>query len=427
LAAGLGVFASVPLVTRVLFPRLTAHIRRTALRFVQPPPMTRLRLERHTTDAGNEDDEIGYSVEEMANLGERLLRDVGLTSGFARLVVILGHGSFCLNNPHKSAYDCGACSGSPGGPNGRAIAAFLNDARVRERLAQRGLSIPDETVFVGGLHNTAVDSVTILDLDLLPRSHFQDVEAAQLTLDEVCERNAHERCRRFDSAALDLSFEEAHRHVEGRSEDLAQTRPEFGNASNAMCVVGRRARTRGLYLDRRSFLASYDPTQDDAEHTILSRILAAAVPVCEGINMQYNLSYIDNPGWACGTKLPHNITSLLGVMDGAASDLRPGLPWQSVEIHEPVRLLFVIETPPGAMLAIMERDPVVGRIFKNGWAQLAVLSPDSAEIEVFHDGRFEPYQAEATELPKAISSTDWYRGWRDHLGFAQIEPVASNA
>ncbi|HVC96727.1 MAG TPA: putative inorganic carbon transporter subunit DabA [Pirellulales bacterium] len=121
LAAGLGVLASVPLVARVLFPRLTARIRRTAGRFVEPPPMTRLRLERSSPTAGPAEDQIGYTVDEMANIGDRMLRDIGLTSGFARLVVFLGHGSFCLNNPHKSSYDCGACSGSPGGPNGRGV------------------------------------------------------------------------------------------------------------------------------------------------------------------------------------------------------------------------------------------------------------------------------------------------------------------
>ncbi|HEV3005651.1 MAG TPA: putative inorganic carbon transporter subunit DabA, partial [Pirellulales bacterium] len=193
LAAGLGVLASVPLVARVLFPRLTARIRRTALGFVQPPPISRLRLERRSPTAGPTEEQFGYTVEEMAAIGERLLRDIGLTSGFARLVLILGHGSFCLNNPHKSVYDCGACSGSPGGPNGRAMAAILNDRRVRETLADHGLQIPDETVFLGGLHNTAVDSVTFLDLDVLPRSHFDDVERAQAILAEVCRRNAHER------------------------------------------------------------------------------------------------------------------------------------------------------------------------------------------------------------------------------------------
>jgi uncharacterized protein len=417
----LGVLASIPLVARVLFPHLTAKIRRTAGRLMQAPPITRLRLERQSELPGEEEDEIGYSLEEMANIGERMLRDISLTSGFSRLVFFFGHGSFCLNNPHKSAYDCGACSGTPGGPNGRALAAILNDLRVRDILARRGLVIPSDTRFIGGLHNTAVDSITFLDLDLLPKSHLHDFEAAVATLNQACQRNAHERCRRFESAPLNLTFDAAKRHVEERSEDLAQTRPEFGNASNAVCFVGRRERTRGLYMDRRCFLASYDPTQDDAKHAILARILAAAVPVCEGINMQYNLSYVDNRGWACGTKLPHNVTSLLGVMDGAASDLRPGLPWQSVEIHEPMRLLFVIESSPEAMFSIMNENEVIGRILRNGWAQLAVLDPESSRIQVFRNGRFELYWPQNEELPTAGCSTDWYRGWRDHLGFAVIQ------
>lgn len=417
----LGVLASIPLVARVLFPRLTARIRRTASSLFQTPPVTRLRLERQTEQPGTDEDQIGYSLEEMANIGERMLRDIGLTSNFSRLVFFFGHGSFCLNNPHRSAYDCGACSGTPGGPNGRALAYILNDFRVRDILARRGLVIPAETRFIGGLHNTAVDSITFLDLDLLPKSHLHDFEAALATLKETCERNAHERCRRFESAPLNMTFEAAHRHAEGRSEDLAQTRPEFGNASNAVCFVGRRERTRGLYMDRRTFLASYDPKQDDAEHTILARILAPAVPVCEGINMQYYLSYVDNRGWACGTKLPHNVTSLLGVMDGAASDLRPGLPWQSVEIHEPLRLLFIIESTPEAMISIMERNELIGKILRNGWAQLAVLDPDSNEIKIYRNGTWEKHQPQQTELPTVASSTDWYRGWRGHLGFAVIE------
>ncbi|HTN74329.1 MAG TPA: DUF2309 domain-containing protein, partial [Pirellulaceae bacterium] len=420
LTAGLGVLATIPLVTRVLFPRLTARIRKTASRFVEPPPITRLRLERTSTTPGKEEDEIGFTLEEMINFGERLLRDIGLTSNFARLVIFFGHGSFCLNNPHKSAYDCGACSGSAGSPNARALAAMLNDRRVRDALAGRGLNIPSDTVFLGGLHNTCDDSVSFLDLDLLPKSHLKDFEAARKTLEEACERNSHERCRRFDSAPLNISLAGAHRHVEGRSQDLAQTRPEFGNASNAMCYVGRRMRSRGLYMDRRCFMQSYDPLSDDADSNILARILGAVVPVCEGINLTYFFSYVDSPGWGCGTKLPHNVTSLQGVMDGAASDLRLGLPWQSVEIHEPVRCLFIIESTPEAMFGIMNRNPLVGRIIRNGWVQLAVLDPHSSGLKFYRDGAFHDYVPETTELPQVSSSIDWYRGWRDHLGFAEI-------
>jgi uncharacterized protein len=420
LTAGVGVLASIPLVTRVLFPLVTARIRHTAGQFVQPPPVTRLVLERTAATPGPAGDQVGFTVDEMAAMGERMLRDIGLTSGFARLVMFFGHGSFCLNNPHKSVYDCGACSGSPGAPNARALAAILNDPRVREILAARGLMVPDETVFIGGLHNTAVDSLTFFDLDLLPKSHIPDFEGAKERLELACERNAHERCRRFESAPLALSFSAARRHVEGRSQDLAQTRPEYGNASNAMCFVGRRDRVRGLYLDRRSFLTSYDPLQDDAQCTILARILAAAVPVCEGINMQYFLSYTDSPGWGCGTKLPHNVTALLGVMDGAASDLRCGLPWQGVDIHEPVRLLFVIESTPAGMEQIIAGNEVVGRILRNGWAQLALLDPHSSEIQVYRNKKFYPYRPETADLPRASSSFEWYRNVRDHLGFAAI-------
>ena len=201
-------------------------------------------------------------------------------------------------------------------------------------------------------------------------------------------------------------------------------RPEWGHATNAICVVGRRERTRGLYFDRRAFLTSYDPTQDDADAAILTRTLSAVFPVCGGINLEYYFSHTDNPGYGCGTKLPHNITSLLGVMDGAASDLRTGLPWQMVEIHEPVRLMIVCEVDAGVMLRILQRNPMMMQMVANRWVQLAVLDPHTNAIQVFRDGAFQPYTPEATELPHADNSADWYRGWRDFLEFAEIGPAA---
>jgi uncharacterized protein YbcC (UPF0753/DUF2309 family) len=426
LAALLGSLASVPLIARVLFPRFTAQIRRLFGRFVQTPPVTQLVIERSTPEPGPEDGQVGYTVEEMADVVERVLRDLGLTANFARLVIITGHGSSSLNNPHESAHDCGACSGARGGPNARAFARMANDPRVRQVLTRRGLALPADVVFVGAYHNTCDDSMTYFALDRLPVSHRDDFARAREVIDQARERNAHERCRRFESAPLKLSPEAALRHVEARAEDLAQTRPEYGHCTNALCLVGRRQRTRGLFLDRRAFLNSYDPDQDDAEHTILTRILQAAIPVCAGISLEYYFSFTDPTGWGCGTKLPHNIASLLGVMDGAASDLRTGLPWQMVEIHEPVRCLFVIETTPEAMLRIMERDAGIGQLCRNGWVQLATLDPHSPRLHVYRDGRFVPYQPESTDLPEVPSSVDWYRGWRDHLGFASVRDGASS-
>jgi uncharacterized protein YbcC (UPF0753/DUF2309 family) len=423
LTGGLGVLASVPLIASVLFPRLTSKVQDQAARFLAPPKGTRLRLERLTEQPGPEGDAIGFSLAEMVNMSERTLRDIGLIRNFAPLVFFVGHGSFCLNNPHKSAYDCGACSGGAGGPNARALASMLNDMRVRLALAERGIEIPHSTTFLGALHNTGDDSITYYELETLSIAQQRNFEFARHQFEETCERNARERCRRFYSAPLDLSPAAALRHVEARTVDLAQTRPEFGNATNAMCYVGRRSRIRGLYLDRRCFQVSYDATTDDAEATILGRILGAVVPVCEGINLLYYFSYIDPQGWGAGTKLPHNVTSLLGVMDGAASDLRGGLPWQGVEIHEPLRLLFVIESRPEALRKIMARNATVRQIIGNGWVQLALLSPDSPDLLLFQDGDFHPWSPRNGGLAQVDSSWEWFRGRRDNLDFALLNPA----
>jgi uncharacterized protein YbcC (UPF0753/DUF2309 family) len=421
LSAGFGVLASIPLVAQVLFPRAAARLRRKVRGLIEPPADTSLRLERIEASPGPEGGHVGLTLDEMAAVVERLLSDMGLTGRLARLVLLLGHGSSSLNNPHESAYNCGACGGSRGGPNARVLAHLANDPRVRQLLAAKGVSLPSETVFIGGYHNTCDDSLTLFDLDRLPESHRAELAQARERLDLARARNAQERCRRFESAPLNVSPAAALEHVEARAQDLAQTRPEYNHATNAICIVGRRGRTRGLFLDRRSFLVSYDPTQDDERRQVLSRILQAILPVCAGINLEYYFSTVDPAGWGCGTKLPHNITSLLGVMDGAASDLRTGLAAQMVEIHEPVRLLVVVETTPTALQQIMDSDRSIARMCHNDWVQLATLSPYGPEIHVYHQERFQRYTPESGTLPRAASSVDWFRGWRENLDFAQID------
>ncbi|MDY3563764.1 DUF2309 domain-containing protein [Gemmata sp. JC673] len=420
----LGSLSTVPFVVRVLFPRLAGRLWRATETLLTPPPFTRLVLERAAPAPGPEGDAIGFNVEEMTNIAERLLRDTGLTAGFARLVFFFGHGSHSLNNPHLAAYHCGACSGNTGAANARALAEMLNDPRVRAGLAARGLNVPADTVFVGAFHNTGPETATYFDLDRLPRGHHADLEFAQAAVGRALELNAREKCRRFDTAPLNITPRGAHLHVQARVDDLAQTRAEYGNASNAMCVVGRRERVRGLFLDRRSFLQSYDPTQDTPDGQLLARSLAAVIPVCQGINLMYYFSRVAPDGLGAGSKLPHNIVGLLGVMNGVASDLRQGLPTQGVEIHEPMRILFVIETQPEVILGIMQKNPTIDRIVRNGWAQLALLDPCSPRLLVFQDGTFRPHHPSDAPLPTVNSSGDWYSGARDHLGFADVAPPA---
>lgn len=415
----LGALATIPLVMRILFPRLSARVMRMFGNIVTPAA-TQLRVERIDDVPGPTNGQIGYSLGEMTTIVGNVLRSMGLTHHFAPIVIFVGHGSSSMNNPHEAAHDCGACGGGRGGPNARAFAQMANDPRVRNRLAKTGLNIPDDVHFVGSYHNTCDDSMTYYDLDRVPVGRRAAFVRARNALQEARQRNAHERCRRFESAGSSYSTEAALRHVEGRSEDLSQVRPEYGHATNALCFVGRREWSQGLFLDRRAFLTSYDSRQDDEDRTILEGLLRAVIPVCAGINLEYYFSYVDATGYGCGTKLPHNITSLLGVMDGASSDLRPGLPWQMVEIHDPVRILFVIETTPTAMTRIMDNNPAIAQLVRNRWVQLATLNPDDGAIQLFEDGEFVPFEDSNAALPTAESSAAWYQGKEGHLPFASI-------
>jgi hypothetical protein len=424
LTAFLGFATAVPLTFRVLFPRLTARLHGGMSRWLESE-RRRLALERDETRAPSLGEHSGFTVEEMAGIVERLLKDTGIAGRIAPLVVIAGHGSSSLNNPHESAHDCGACGGGRGGPNARAFAQMANDPRVRKMLDERGVSIPEPAWFVGAYHNSCDDSIVLADRDAVPAALRGKLALVDNALERARARNAHERCRRFESVPPDVSLEAALGHVEQRSEDLAETRPEYGHATNAVCVVGRRSRTRGLALDRRSFLVSYDSSKDDADGSVLTRTLASAIPVVAGINLEYYFCYVDPVGYGCGTKLPHNVTALLGVMDGHASDLRTGLPWQMVEIHEPVRLLVVVETFPELLDRVLAREPRLLRLADNRWIQLATLSPSGSDIHVREGAGFSIYTAEKDTLESFPTSADWYRGKMDHLRPARIVSSAA--
>ncbi len=418
LAVAVGLVALIPVVLRSLFPRLAGAWAHTFQRQVAPRPSSRLMLER--SDDSNQAPLLGYTVDEMSGIVTAALRTMSLVDNFCSLVLMVGHGSSSLNNPHEAAHDCGATGGGRGGPNARAFAAMANHPEVRAQLAEGGIDIPDSTWFVGGYHNTCDDAMTYYDEDLVPASHRDLLATVKRALAEACTLDAHERCRRFETTPAKLTLDRAMDYARVHAADLAEPRPEYGHATNAVCIVGRRERTRGLFLDRRAFLVSYDPVRDPSGELLTSLLLSVG-PVGAGINLEYYFSYVDPVGYGCGTKLPHNITGLIGVMDGHASDLRTGLPWQMVEIHEPVRLLTIVEAKREVLAQMLDREPALAGLVGNSWIQLVAWDPDSDKMSVFRHGQFHEYRAESDDIPIVRSSADHYRGRREHLAPAHIQ------
>ena len=412
----LGPVSVVKTLLRVVAPRLSLKLGEQVAASVAPRPATRLSTIRIADQAVINDSgkPLGFSLAESIDRVCTVLNNIGMVRDFAPIIVFLGHGSTSLNNPHESAHDCGACGGRRGGANARLFADMANRPDVREGVRQRGISIPADTWFVGALHDTADDSVRYYDLEALPPGSAARFEEAYAALERARCENARERSRRYENAPLDVSPEQALRHVEGRSAHLAQPRPEYGHCTNSVAIVGRRRLTRGLHLDRRAFLISYDPTIDP-ENAIIERILAAVGPVGAGINLEYYFSYVDNETFGCGTKLPHNVTGLIGIMNGHQSDLRTGLPLQMVELHEPMRLLMLVDATPEALLAVAGRQPEVAELVVNQWVQLVSVHPETGAMAVFDNGGFVPYAPRPTLLPVVEKSPEWHMRTRAHI------------
>lgn len=357
----------------------------------------------------------GYTLEERIGFVEGNLRNIGLVSRFARWVMIVGHGSMAVNNQFLSGYQCGACGGRRGGINARVFCAFANEPGVRAGLAKRGIAIPDETIFLPGEHDTALDHIRWFDLDALPADRRPELDGIRSELEIALARNAKERSRRFADVPLDEPVETTLPLVRRRCADFAETRPEYNHATNAACVIGRRSITRGLFLDRRPFMVSYDPTTDDPESRTLEKLMAAPLPVCAGISHEYFFSTMDPQRFGCGTKLPHSVVGLLGVSNGAEGDLRPGLWRQTTEIHDPIRLVTLVEAEPEAITRVLDRLPPVKDMAVHAWIHLFACSPSGRGFFRWIGQGFEPYEALPHILFEVDSSLDACTHTRAHV------------
>jgi uncharacterized protein YbcC (UPF0753/DUF2309 family) len=324
---------------------------------------------------------VGYTYEEMAERVFATFSSMGMKS-FAPLVFIVGHGSSSLNNPHFAAYDCQACSAHPGALNARVFAAMANLKPVRDLIAQRGLVIPPETSFIGGIHDTCSDDITFFDTENLSKISIVLYEQFLKTLTHVREKNAQERCERFLLVPAGISGPQALKEVQHRSHALFEPRPELGHAMNALAVVSRRSRISHINFQRRSFLQSYDHSDDPQGHT-LGGILSAVVPVCGHINLDYYFSRLDPAIYGCGTKLSHNVYGLIGVGNGLDDDLRTGLPIQMTELHDPLRLLIIIEQHPEIIFKTLSANAAIFPWVKNEGVRVASLDPHKDRLCMF--------------------------------------------
>jgi uncharacterized protein YbcC (UPF0753/DUF2309 family) len=244
---------------------------------------------------------------------------------------------------------------------------------VCEGLRATGLTLPGDTVFLAGLHDTTTDHVRIFDEDQVPASHRADLARLKSHLEAAGRLARAER-----APALDVPpAEPADAAIRRRSRDWSQVRPEWGLAGCAAFVAAPRSRTAGLDLQGRVFLHSYD-WRADRDYRVLELVLTAPVVVASWISLQYYGSTVDNAAFGSGNKALHNVVGALGVLEGGGGDLRTGLPWQSVHdgrrlVHEPLRLTVAIEAPLDAMNAVLARHPDVRALADNGWLHLWAL------------------------------------------------------
>jgi uncharacterized protein YbcC (UPF0753/DUF2309 family) len=312
--------------------------------------------------------EGGITAEAKVATAAAVLNAMSLTTGHAPLVLLIGHGAQVTNNPHESAYHCGACGGHTGEVSARLLAQLLNDPETRAGLPEKGIVLPEDTVFVAGLHDTTTDAVTLHE-DALTPAQRAGVPRAMNLLSRAGAIARAERALRLPGASA--------RTVEARAHNWAEVRPEWGLAGCAAFIAAPREVTAKADLGGRAFLHSYDWTADKGFGT-LELIITAPVVVASWISLQYYASAVAPDMFGGGNKLIHNVVGGIGVLQGNGGTLRAGLPWQAVHdgeklVHEPLRLTVMIEAPQEEISAVLARHADVKALFDNGWLHLFAL------------------------------------------------------
>lgn len=289
---------------------------------------------------------------------------------FAPLVILTGHASHSTNNAFASSLDCGACAGHSGKSNARMMARMANDPEVRRYLREvLGRVIPEDCFFMAAEHITSEDRVRIFN-NGVPATHRQGYQRLCHDLWSVRELMAAKRLQQ-SAGALPAAM--------AKSSRWSETRPEWGLSGHAGYIIGPRSLTRaGNFND--CFLSSYDWSLDN-EGAILKGIMQGPLVVVQWISSHYYFSTVDNQVLGGGSKITQNITGGYGVVQGNGSDLKMGLPLQSLMVgddrcfHRPVRPTVLIEAPVEWVEGIVRGDKRLSRLVGNGWMHLMIMDP----------------------------------------------------
>jgi len=393
---GLGFWSGVRLLQTLFRPKMSPAISDALAHMNKNGNLT---IENKDINEKENGLQIGFTIEEMTARVEGLLRSIGLVDNFAPLVYVMAHGSSSANNPHHSAHDCGACSGRPGSVNSRVFSHMANHPEVRKLLKERGLKIPTETQFVGCLHDTAADQAAFYDEHILSPSNIVQHNKHKAAFEKALDYNAKERSRRFASINTKANLRNVRKAIHDRSVSMFEPRPELGHGTNSLCIIGSRNITKGLFLDRRAFMNSYN-YKTDLDGKLLTGVMRPIGLVCGGINLEYYFSRVDNYKLGAGTKLPHNVMGLIGVANSSDGDLRPGLPVQMIEVHDPVRLLIVVEHYPEIVLKSIQSAPEIYEWYINEWVHIVAVHPDTHQFHYFRDGSFRLHEPMIKNLPQ---------------------------
>lgn len=336
----------------------------------------------------------GISLEEQVFYSMNVLKMIGLTENFAPVVVFCGHSSTTENNPYASALDCGACGGGPGGDNANILAYILNDKKVRVELNKLKISIPDSTVFYGAEHNTTTDDIKIYKNKSI-KSNQINLKQLEKDLMSAKKLNNISRIKTFNNVSL-FEGEFIESNILQKSSDWSEVRPEWGLAGNAMFLIGPRSLSKNINFKGRSFLHSYD-WEKDSDFSLLEVIMTAPMVVAQWINSQYYFSTVLNDIFGSGTKIVQNVVGKFGVMKGNLSDLKLGLPIQSLKrndeefVHLPLRLSVFIYAPTTSVQLIVEKHEILKRLVFNEWIRLIIIDPLLKKTFISNEKHFIEY------------------------------------